>query len=86
MSNVTPIREADALPLWDVPAMLRRLAKHIEEGEYGEVHSAAVVLEAPGMPVLGFGRGDPVNASELFACAHQKLVLARLRDADGIEL
>ena len=66
--------------------MLRRLADSIEANRYGDVQGAAIVLEATGMPVFGYGSASPVNASELFACAHQKMVLARLRDADGIEL
>jgi hypothetical protein len=85
MSNVkvVPFRHD---PFSDVPGLLRELADAIEAGAHGKVYAAAVVLESPGMPVFGYGRADPVNASELFACAHQKLVLARLRDADGIEL
>lgn len=83
MTNVVPIPRT---PLDDIPAMLRRLADDIESDAYGEVHGAAIVLEAVGMPVFGYGRADPQNASELFACAHQKMVLARLRNADGLEL
>ena len=64
--------------LQDVPQMLRKLADDIENSNYGPVHSAAVVLEAPGLPVFGFGQADPANASELFACAHHKLLLDRL--------
>lgn len=74
--------EPTALPvsnLSDVPALLRKLAGDIEASMYGEVHAAAVVLEAPELPVFGFGAtGHAQNASELFAMAHTKLVHQRL--------
>lgn len=83
MSNVTPIREADEPPLGDVPAMLRKLAGDIEANVYGPVAAAAVVLEAKEMPIFGYGRADPVNASELFSAAHYKLVRARLQHLEA---
>jgi hypothetical protein len=43
-----------------------------------KIVGAVVVLEATGLPVFGFGSADPVNTSELLACAHQKLVMYRL--------
>jgi hypothetical protein len=72
--TVTKLPTSD---LSDVPAMLRQLADDLENGKYGKAIGAVVVLEATGLPVLGFGSADPVNASELLACAHQKLVMQR---------
>lgn len=65
--------------LADVPALLRKLADDIASGTYGEVHAAAVVLEAPELPVFGFGpTGHSQNVSELFTMAHMKLIHQRL--------
>lgn len=80
VSNVAPLETTN---LADVPALLRHLADQIEEGEYGKVHTTAVVLEAEEFPVFGFGASaHPQNVSELFACAHQKLVLMRLQSSE----
>lgn len=64
--------------LTDIPEMLRRLADQIERGDYKGITGAAIVLEAPKMPVFGYGSCDPVNMSELFACAHLKMSSERL--------
>ncbi|MCA8017748.1 hypothetical protein [Burkholderia metallica] len=80
--SVIQLREVS---LEDIPAMLRRLADHIEFGQYGDVMAAAVVLDAPEIPVFGFGRADAPHANELFACAHHKLTLARLQSAGALE-
>lgn len=62
--------------------MLRKLADDVERGEYGPVHAAAIVFESECFPVFGFG-AYPQNVSELFACAHQKLVLQRLQSSEN---
>lgn len=80
--TVIKLREVS---LQDIPAMLRRLADNIEFGEYGEVRAAAVVLDAPQMPVFGYGCADAPLANELFATAHHKLTLARLQSAGALE-
>jgi hypothetical protein len=42
----------------DVPAMLRRLASDVQEGKYGDVPRATIVLEAnSGIEVFGVGQG-----------------------------
>ena len=70
--------------LADVPTMLRKLADDVERGEYGPVHAAAIILESECFPVFGFGAGaHSQNVSELFACAHQKLVLQRLQSSEN---
>ncbi|MBB5448416.1 MULTISPECIES: hypothetical protein [unclassified Paraburkholderia] len=79
--SVVALRE---VPLSDIPGMLRGLADAIESGEHGEVQAAGVVLDAPQMPVFGFGAADAPRANELFACAHHKLTLARLSGADAL--
>jgi hypothetical protein len=73
--TVTSLPTSD---LSDLPKMLRQLADDLGNGKYGKVCGAVVVLEATGLPVFGFGSADPVNTSELLACAHQKLVMYRL--------
>jgi methyl coenzyme M reductase alpha subunit len=72
--------------LADIPALLRKLADDIEAGSLGTVHAAAVVLEAPGLPVYGFGAtGYSQNASELHSMAHLKLTAQRLNYIESLE-
>jgi hypothetical protein len=79
----TPLPVSD---LTDVPALLRKLADDIAAGNYGEVHAAAVVLEAPELPIFGYGAtGHAQNASELFAMAHTKLVHQRLSFIESLQ-
>ncbi|MGF6599811.1 hypothetical protein P3T23_004545 [Paraburkholderia sp. GAS448] len=81
--KVMPLRE---VTLADISGMLRRLANDIDNGHYEGITGAAVVLDAPGIPVFGFGELPPPVAAELFACAHLKLVRARLVGAGALEL
>jgi hypothetical protein len=81
--KVMPLREVS---LADITGMLRRLADRIERGELENVTGAVVVLDAPGMPVFGFGDLPAPAATELLACAHHKLVRASLIGADAMEL
>jgi methyl coenzyme M reductase alpha subunit len=72
--------------LADIPALLRKLADDIEAGKLGSVHAAAIVLEAPGLPVYGFGAlGHPQNASELHSMAHLKLSAQRLNYIESLK-
>lgn len=43
--------------LRDVPGKLRRLADDVERGAYGTVLGCAVVLDADGIELFGFGEG-----------------------------
>jgi len=74
----------DKPPVTDVPGQLRKLADDIEAENYGEVAAAVVVLEAMTLPIFGFGGADPKNASELLACAQQKLLLIRMNYMQAI--
>ncbi|MGE8165204.1 hypothetical protein ACQKRQ_34275 [Paraburkholderia sp. NPDC080076] len=80
--KVMPIREVS---LSDIAGMLRRLADAIEHGEHEGIRGLVVVLDAPAMPVFGFGDAPPAVAGELLACAHLKMIRARL-GAYGLEL
>jgi len=63
--------------------MLRRLADAIEEGKYGGVHEAAVVLgtdQVDRIEVFGFGRADGTVAHYLLGCGMAQLQRPRLGD------
>ncbi|MGE8166517.1 hypothetical protein ACQKRQ_41025 [Paraburkholderia sp. NPDC080076] len=81
--KVMPIREVS---LSDIVGMLQRLADAIEHGEHEGIRGAVVMLDSHAMSVFGFGDAPPAVAGELLACAHYKLVRARLMSADVLEL
>jgi hypothetical protein len=81
--KVMPIRE---VALSDIAGMLRRLADALERGKHEGIRGLVVVLDAPRMPVFGFGDAPPAVASDLLACAHLKMIRARLMSADAMEL
>lgn len=81
--KIMPLRE---VTLSDIAGMLRQLADAIERGDHEGITGAVVVLDAARMPVLGFGELPPVAAAELLACAHYKLIRARLIGADALDL
>ena len=52
MQEVKKIHDAT---LRDIPARLRELATHIENGTYGDLDTCAIVLAGEKMSVLGYG-------------------------------
>ena len=63
-----------------------KLTDAIERGDYGRITGAAVPLDAPAMPFLGFGDVPPVDATEFLACTHYKMIRARLIGVDALDL
>jgi hypothetical protein len=59
--------------------VMSEMADAIERGDHEGIRGAVVVLDAPTMPVFGFGNAPPVVATELLACA-------RLVRADALDL
>ncbi|WP_152239516.1 hypothetical protein [Xanthomonas sp. LMG 12461] len=66
--------------LQNIPEMLRRLADSIEDGVYGDVVEAAVVLGAEDLEVFGFGQADGPVTHYLLGCGMAKLQRPRLED------
>jgi hypothetical protein len=67
--------EFPVVPLTDIPARLRLLAEQIEDGEFGDVASINVAVEADGVVTpLGFGESwDESRAMGLFMRAANRI-------------
>lgn len=72
--NIVPFPSQNLL---DIPAMLRGLADAIEEGEYGEITTAMVLLDGPdALQTELFGESlSRYGAAGMLAFAQQQAVL-----------
>ena len=63
--------------LADIPRVLRAIADEIEANAYGNVVSAAVVINSDaGLHTFGAGAADGPNAIAMFTAAAHKLIAA----------